>query len=296
MTAARDPRSRPSAGAAPDRGDEIASPAWGGPDQELRLTAARRWSNRMVRLVATGVGVLLLMVAVFTVRRAPLSGAVVGAVAVGILLSSTWVPLRLPVAPRSSRDPAAPGVLFPGSRPHPGVVAGHVVVLLLLVLGTALPAVALVRDPGLGAAVLTAVGVGACAMTLLSLRAVGRAGQTLLVGPRGLTIPGLGADPVPWDRVTEVAVASTYERRGIPQHVPVVRLRMRSAGPTHGRLRAPGGRPRDRSPARVVQVLERLVRGSVDRSVLGTEVRSPCSRPDEDPSSGVSVPTSPRTG
>ncbi len=241
----------------------------GRPDQELRLTAARRWSNRMVRLGATGVGVLLLMVAVFTVRRAPLSGAVVGAVAVGILVL-TWVPLRLPVAPRSSRDPAAPGVVFPGSRPHPGVVAGHVVVLLLLVLGTALPAVALVRDPGLGAAVLTAVGVGACAMTLLSLRAVGRAGQTLLVGPRGLTIPDLGADPVTWDRVTEVEVASTYERRGIPQHVPVVRLRIRLPDRRTAvyELRAVDLGPQ---PGRAVQVLERLVRGSVDRSVLGSE-------------------------
>ncbi len=241
----------------------------GGPDQALRLTAARRWSNRLVRLVASGVGLVLLMLAVFTARRAPLSGAVVGAVAVGLLVL-TWVPLRVPVAPRSSRDPDAPGVLFPGSRPHPGVVAGHVVVLLLLVVGTALPAVALVREPGLGAAVLTAVGLGACALTVLSLRASGRAGQSLLVGPRGLTIPGLGADPVGWDRVTEVAVASTYERRGIPQHVPVVCLRLRLADRRTAvyELREVDLGP---EPARFVQVLERLVRGTVDRSVLGTE-------------------------
>jgi hypothetical protein len=230
------------------------------------------------------VGVALLVTAVFVARRSPLSGGLVGAIAVGLLIL-TWVPTRVPVEPRRSRDPQAPGVLLPGSRPHPGVVTGYAAVLLLLVLGTALPAATLVRDAGVGAAVLTVLGVGAIVLVLLNLRSVGRAGRSLLLGPGGLSVPGLAEAPVPWDRVEGVVVSSAYERRGVPQHVPVVSVRLAL---TDGRRVRYDVRPVDLGPdpGRALDALERLVRGTLDRRVLDSEA-------------GVglfSAPTSPSTG
>jgi len=128
---------------------------------DLRLSAARRWANRLVRMLATGAGGALLLVAVFVTRRSPVSGAVVASAAIGLLVL-TWVPLRLPSPPTLSRDPARPGVLLPGSRAHPWLVAGLAAGLVLFVLVTGLPLVALLRDPSLEASVLVGVGVLAC--------------------------------------------------------------------------------------------------------------------------------------
>jgi len=240
----------------------------GRPHEELRLSAARRWSNRLVRILATGAGGALLLVALFVARRSPVSGAVVGIAAIGLLVL-TWVPLRLPSPPALSRDPDRPGVLLPGSRAHPWLVAGLAAVLVLFVLVTGLPVVALLRDPSLETSVLVAVGVLACTMVGVNLHAVRRPGRSLVVGPDGLSLPELGGDTVTWDQIRAVEVSADYLRRGIPRHVPVVILLLRLPGRGQATYRLD---PVDLGPdpARTLDVLGRLRRGSADRAVLGT--------------------------
>jgi len=237
------------------------------PTQTIRLPVARRLANQMMRLVATGVGVGLVLLALVLARRSPVSGAVVGVLAVGVLVA-TYLPLRVPAPLELSTDPERPGVLLPGSRAHPGLIAGMGGLLLLCLLVTSLPVVALVERPTLQAAVLAAVSLLACVTVALNLRSLGRAGRALVIGPSGVTVPELDDELVPWEQVRAIEVGSTYRRGVVPQHVAVVTFRVGLAG---RRTALYSLDPVDLGPdpARTVEVLQRLARGAIDRSRLG---------------------------
>lgn len=237
------------------------------PTSALRLPVARRLANRAVRLLATGTGIGLLLLALFLARRSPLSAAVVGVLALGILVA-TYVPMRVPAPLVLSSDPRRPGVLLAGSRARPGLVAGLLGVLLVSLLVTTLPTVALLREPSLGSGVLTAVGLLACVMVGLHVRALIRPGRPLVIGPDGITVPELGDELVGWDQLRSVEVTSAYRRGGVPQHVAMVSLRVSLPGRRTAvySLDAVDLGP---DPARTVDVLQRLAGGSLDRARLG---------------------------
>lgn len=237
------------------------------PTSTLRLPAARRLANRAVRLLATGTGIALVVLALFLTRRSPLSGAVVGVLAVGLLVA-THVPMRVPAPLVLSSDPRRPGVLLTGSRAHPGLVAGMVGVLLLCLLVTTLPTVALVREPSLRSGVLAAVGLLACVLVGLHLLALSRPGRPLVIGPGGITVPELGDELVGWEQLGSVEVASAYRRGGVPQHVAVVSLRVSLPG-RRTALYSLDAVDLGPDPARTVDVLQRLAGGSLDRARLG---------------------------
>ncbi|MEO5851611.1 MAG: hypothetical protein ABIQ15_03780 [Nocardioides sp.] len=236
------------------------------PSSTLRLPVARRAANRVVRLLATGTGVALVLLALFLARRAPLSGAVVGVLAIGLLVA-TYVPLRVPEPLALSTDPGRPGVLLPGSRAHPGLVATLAAVLIVCVGVTSLPVVSLLGEPTWPTGVLAAVGVLACVLVALNLRALARPRPALVVGPSGLTVPELGDEPVAWERVKAVEVTSAYRRSGVPQHVPVVSLRVSLPD---RRMALCSVDPVDLGPdpVRAVDVLQRLAAGRLDRGRL----------------------------
>ncbi len=234
----------------------------------LRLPARRRAANRLLHAAAVTLGGALVLVGLVLARRSPLSAAVLAVVGVSLLVLAS-VPMRLPSSPTLSVDPARPGVLLPGSRAHPGLVTALVGILLVFVLLTVLPAVALVGDPSLEAGVLAAVGVIACVLVGLNLRALGRPGRSLLVGPHGLSLPELGDELVAWEQVGEVDVTSAYRRRPVPRHVPVVTLLLHL--PSRGKaLYSLDQVELGPEPRRTFDALGRLARGSADRSLLGT--------------------------
>lgn len=213
-------------------------------------------------------GGALVLLGVVLARRSPVSAVVLGALGVGLLVLAS-VPMRLPSPPTLSDDPARPGVLLPGSRAHPGLVTALAGILLVFVLLTALPTVALVRDPTLQGGVLAVGGVVACVTVGLNLRALGRPGRSLLVGPHGLSIPELGDELVAWKQVRKVDVSSTYRRHPVPRHVPVVTLLLHL--PAGGKaLYSLDQVELGPEPRRTLDALERLARGSADRSLLGT--------------------------
>lgn len=214
------------------------------------------------------VGGVLVLLGVVLARRSPLSAVALGALGVSLLVLAS-VPMRLPSAPTLSDDPARPGVLLPGSRAHPGLVTALGGILLVFVLVTALPAIVLVRDPSLQAGVLAVGGVVACVTVGLNLRVLGRPGRSLLVGPHGLSLPELGDEPVSWEQVRRVELSSAYRRHPVPRHVPVVTLLLHL--PAGGRaLYSLDQVELGPEPGRTFDALERLARGSADRSLLGT--------------------------